>query len=106
MRHQRFELGAKDELTVVQKGVIQGLHPEAVAYQEKSLLIAIPQRKREHAAKTMHAGFAPGLPGVDDHLRVGMRTKHVAQRLQFGHQFLKIVDFAIENHHHTVVLIE
>ena len=66
MRHQGFEFGAENELPVIQIGVIQRLHAEAVAHQKESLLVTVPQRERKHAAKAMHAGFAPGFPGVDD----------------------------------------
>lgn len=45
-------------------------------------------------------------PGVDDDLGVGMGAKAVAERFEFGHQFLEVVDFAVEHDHDRAILIE
>ena len=106
MHHQRLQLGTENEFSGVEEGVIQRLDTEAVAHHEQGFLLAVPQRKREHAAKACDAGFAPGFPGMDDDFGIGMGAEGVAERLQFGHQFLKVVDFAIEHDDDRTVLVE
>jgi hypothetical protein len=69
-------------------------------------LVAVPQREGEHAAKALHAVFAPGFPGVHDALGVALGVEDVAQRLQFGDQFLVVVDLAVEDHDHRAVFVE
>ena len=81
MRHQGLEFRAKDEKISGQIRVIQRLDPQAIASQEHRAPRPIPHGKREHAAKTFHAGLAPCLPRVDDHFSIGMRAKGVASRL-------------------------
>ena len=106
MHHQRLQFGAENEFTGVEESVIQRLDAEAVAHHEQRFLLAIPQREREHAAKARDAGFAPGLPGVDDDFGVGVGAEDMAERLEFGHQLLEVVDFAVEHDDHAAVLVE
>ena len=79
---------------------------EAIAHHEQHLLLAIPQRECKHAAEARHAGFAPGFPGMDDDFGIGVGAEDVAERFQFGHQLLEIVDFAIEDDDHRAVFVE
>ncbi len=106
MHHQRLQFGTKNEFAGFEEGVIQRLDAETVAHDEQRFLVAVPQRERKHATEAHDTGFAPGLPGVDNDLGVGMSAEDVAQRLQFGHQFLEIIDFAIEHDDHRAILVE
>ena len=106
VHHQRLQFRTENEFAGIEEGVIQRLDAETVAHHEQRFLVAIPQRKREHAAEACHAGFAPGFPCMDDDFGVGMGAEGMAQRLQFGHQFLEVVDFAVEHHDDRAVLVE
>jgi hypothetical protein len=106
MHHQRFQLGPENEFAGVEEGVVQRLDAKAVAHHEQRFLRAVPQREREHAAKAVDAGFAPGFPGVDDDFGVGMGAEGVAERFELGHQFLEVVDLAVEHHDDRAVFVE
>ena len=43
---------------------------------------------------------------MDDDFGVRVGAESVPQRLQFRHQFLEVVDFPVEHHHHRAILIE
>jgi hypothetical protein len=43
---------------------------------------------------------------VHDHLGVAARAKHIAQGLEFGHEFLEVVDLAVEHDAHAGVGVE
>ena len=103
---ERLELGAEEQRAVVEQRVVQRLDAQPVPRHEQRLLVAVPQREGEHAAKALHAGFAPLLPGVDDDLGVALGVEAVAGGLQFGNQFLVVVDLAVEDHDHRAVLVE
>ena len=103
---QDFELGAEDELTVVEQRIVERLYAEAVACQEQRFLIAIPQREREHATEALDTGFAPLFPGMHDDFSIAARAEGMAQRLQLGNQIDEVINFAVEHHHHTAVLVE
>ncbi len=93
-------------MAVVEKGVIERLDTKAVAHDEQGFSVTVPQREGEHAAKARHAGLAPGFPCVHDDFGVGMRAEHMAERFQLGHQFLEVVDLAVEHHDHRAVLVK
>ena len=97
VQHQRLQLGAEDQPTVVKHGVMHGLDAQAVASHEELLARAVPQRKREHAAQPCHAVRAPGPPGVDDDLGVALGAEGQAQALQLRHQLAVVVDLAVED---------
>ena len=42
---------------------------------------------------------------MHDHFGIAARAKSVSQRLQFRHQFLIIVDFAVEHHDDALVFV-
>src|SRR3569623_1089646 len=93
-------------MTIGQQRVVERLDAETVAREEQRLAVAIPDREGEHAAHAFHAGLAPLLPGVHDHLRVGAGTKGVGGGDQLRHQLLVVVDFTVEYNHHRAVFIE
>ena len=96
----------KSSVPSPQQRVVHRLDAQPIAGEEQRLAVAVPEREREHAAKARHALLAPGLPGVDDHLGVAVGAKDVAQRLQFGHQLLEVVDLAVEDDADAAVLVE
>ena len=106
LRQQRLQLGAEEQRAVAQHRVEHRLDAQPVAGEEQRLLVAVPEREREHAAEARHALLAPGLPGVDDHLGVAAGAEDVAQRLQLGHQLLEVVDLAVEDDADAAVLVE
>ena len=101
-----LELGAKHKSAVVQQRIKHGLDAQAVTRKKQGLLVAVPQGEGEHAAKALHAGLAPRLPGVQDDLGVAAGAEGVAQGFEFGHQFLVVVDFAVEDDDDRVVFVE
>jgi hypothetical protein len=106
MGQQRLQLRAEHELTVAQVGVVKRLDAEAVAREEQRLLALVPDGEREHAAQALHAGLAPGLPGVDDDLGVAAGAEHVPERRQLGHQLPVVVDLAVVDDDHGAIGVE
>ena len=105
MHEQRFQFGAEDQHAVVEHRVVERLHAQAVACQEQRLAVAIRYREREHPAKALHARFAPSLPRVNDHFGIAAGAEHMAQRLQFGNQFLVVVDLAVVDDRDAAVFV-
>ena len=101
-----FSSEPKTSVPSRQQRVVQRLDAEAVARQEQRLLVAVPQREREHAAEALDAVLAPRLPGVHDDLGVAARAEDVAERLQLGDQLLVVVDLAVEDDDDAAVLVE
>ena len=105
MLEQRLDLRREQEMSVRQQRVMQRLDAQAVAGKEQRLPIAVPQREREHAAEAVHAAFAPGFPGVHDHLGVAARVEAVTERLQLRYQRLVVVDLAVVDDDDRAVLV-
>ena len=103
---QRLQFTAEQQRAVVQQRVVQRLDPHAVARHEQCLAIAVPQHEGEHAAEAVDAALTPLLPAMHDALGVALGVENVAGRLQFGNEFLVVVDLAVEHHHHRLVFIE
>ena len=95
MRLEYLQLRAENQLAVGQHAVEQGLDAKAVTGQEQAAGGAVVEAKGKHAAEALHAGRAPGLPGVEDHLGVAVGAEFVAQAPQFYHQLAEIVDLAV-----------
>jgi len=70
------------------------------------LLLAVPQGKGKHAAKSLDAVAPPRFPGVQDHLGVAAGAKLMAQGLELGHQLLIVVNFAVEDGDDALVFVE
>ena len=105
MLEQRLQLRAEHHRAPRKLGVEERLDAEPVARQEEHPPAAIPERKREHPPESLDAVFAPCLPGMDDDFGVGARVEAVAERNELGDEFLEVVDFAVEDHRHAVVLV-
>ena len=106
VRHQHLQFGTEQQRAVVEQAVEQRLDAHAVARHEQRALRAVVHGKRKHAAKAMHAVLAPGPPGVHDHLGIAAGAEAVAQRFEFRHQLLEVVDLAVEHHRDAAVLVE
>src|SRR5688572_25161534 len=61
MQQQRLELRAEDPHAVCKLRVEERLHAQPVAREKQRLPVAVPQRKSEHAAETLHAVLTPCL---------------------------------------------
>ncbi|MNJ50926.1 hypothetical protein D3C77_462160 [compost metagenome] len=57
---------------------VQRLDAEAVARHHRSPAVALVQDEGEHPLEPLDAGLAPGLPGLDDDLRVALGEETVA----------------------------
>src|SRR5207302_2200271 len=86
--------------------VIHRFDSEPVSDQQKPLLPAIPDRKREHAAKVLHAFEAVFFISMDDRLGVGARCELMAAGNQVAGEVRKIIDLTIEDNHYRAVLVE
>ncbi len=93
------------QIAVGQQRVVQRLDAEPVAREEQRLLVAVPQREREHAAEALDAALAPRLPRVHDHFGVAARAEGVPERRQLGDQLLIVVDLAVEDDDDAAVLV-
>ncbi len=100
-----FQLGPEQERAVVEQRVEQRLDAEPVAREEQHIPVPVPQREGEHAAEAIDAALAPGLPGMDDDLGIAARMEDMAERLQFGNQFLVVVDLAVEDDADRLVFV-
>ncbi len=105
MMQHGFHLGTEHQLSVGQQRVMERLHAEPIAREEKRLARAVPQDKREHATETLNTIRAPRLPTVNDHFGVGARAKGVPQRLQLGNELLIVIDLAVEYDDDGLVLV-
>ena len=105
MGKQRFEFRPEEEGAVVEQGVEQRFDAEPVSGEKQGFAVAVPEREGEHAAEAVDTAFAPGFPGVHDDFGVAAGMKRVAQRLQFGDQFLIVVDFTVEDDADAVVFV-
>ena len=104
--HQHLELGAKGERAVLEQGVEHRFDRQTVARHEQGVALAVVEAKRKHAAKTLHAVLAPGLPGMDDDFGVAAGVEDVTERFELGDEFLEVVDLAVEHHRDRAIFIE
>ena len=106
MSDKRLQLRGKNECAIIEKGIVKRLDAEPVARKKQDIAVAIPYGKREHATKALDALFAPFFPPMHDDLRIAMGPEGMAGRDKLLGQFVKVVDFPIENHHHAAIFIE
>jgi len=105
MREDGLQFGAEEKLSVGQQRVKHRLDRQPIAREKQCLGIAIPQRKGKHAAESLDAILAPGLPGMNDHLGIAARVEDMPQSLQLGNQFLVVVNFPVEDDADALVLV-
>jgi hypothetical protein len=80
---------------------------DAVTNQPKLVLFRVPQSNSKHAAKLVNAVDTPFLECVQDDFSVRMIRLPVvsASSLQFRTNVGVVVNLAVENHPHCMVLI-
>src|SRR5581483_885973 len=91
-----LNLGSKHELLCVVI-IIERFFTYSVSCKNQALCAAIPDRKCEHAVKSLEAVHSPFLVGVQNHFRITMRAKLVSLRFQLWPQVKEVVNFAIED---------
>src|SRR5579864_2152497 len=92
----RFQLRSKNKISP-HKAVIQRLNSQAITYQEKSSLLAVPEGESEHADKPLHRWFnAPSLNCFQHHLRIGVPSP-IARWTQVSPDLFKVVNLSVEN---------
>ena len=84
---------------------MQRLFPGAVAREKQRLVEAVPNRKREHAAQAAQHVRAVFFVAVQNRLRVGMRFERMPRLFERLPEFLKIVNFAVEDDVQRPVLV-
>ena len=76
-----------------------------IASQHDLALLPIVERDRKHAVQVLRKVDPDLLPEVDDDLRVGVRRKRMALRLELPPQLAKIVNLAVEEDGDRTVLV-
>src|SRR5258708_1441522 len=84
---QLLDLRAKIESAIVH-GVIERFHSEAISGAKQKLPRTVPQRKAPHPIQPIEAALTPLLIGAKQDLRVCLRSKAIADLLQFFANFL------------------
>ena len=83
--------------------VIQRLHTHAVARRVKLLALPIPDCKREHAVKALHAVGAPLMVRREDDFGIGLALPRRGAGIEFAAQFEEIIDFPVEHDYIALV---
>ena len=104
VREDRAGLRGEDQ-TVLVRPVVERLDAEPVAREQQALAPLVPDPEGEDAAQVIHAGVAPFLVGVEDHLRVGRRAEGVALGFELLAQLAEVVDLAVEAEPDAAVLV-
>jgi hypothetical protein len=102
---QRLDLGAEDHALARQLGVVERLDAEAVAREQQTAGLRVPDREGEHPPEPIHAALAPLLVAMDDDLGVGARAEAMAVRDEFGADLGEVVDLAVEDDLDRAVLV-
>ena len=92
-------------MPVRRDGVVQRLDAEPVAHQQQPAPRLVPEREREHAAKTVNGLLSPLFVRVDDHFGVRAGPEAMTGSLQLGSDLHEVVDLAVENHPHGPVFV-
>ena len=102
----RLQLRGEDQPAIGEKAVVERLFAEAVAREEQRLAPLVEERKGEHPVEALETRLAPLLPGMNDDLGIAARSKHMAERGEFGHQRLEIINLAVEHDADRAVFVE
>ena len=76
---------------------VERLDAEAVAAEDDPAGLPLVDREGEHAVEARDEIGAEGVIGLQQHLGIALREERVAARLEFGAEFLVIVDAAVED---------
>ncbi len=105
MSEERLELGAEEDLAVLELRVVKRLDPEPVPREKALAAVPVPERVGEHPVEALDRGLTPLLPGVDHDLGVAMGAEHVAARAQLVDQAPVVVDLAVVDESDGTVLV-
>src|SRR3989442_9627862 len=100
---ERLDFGSEDyegSLVVV----VKGFDPEAITGQMEFLLLAVPDRHREHPVELAECGRAPFLKGLERQLGVRTGPEGHALRFEVALEFGEVVDFAVVDDGETPVI--
>ena len=85
---------------------MQWLDAKPIPGHEQAVTPTVVHHEGKHAAQVVHTILAPVLPGTDDGFGVAFGAEDVAMAPQFVHQLKIVVDLAIEDERHRLVVIE
>jgi hypothetical protein len=83
---------------------IERRYAQAIPNQEEAAAARVPDRKREHAAESVHALLAPLLVRVDDRFGIGRGPIDMSVALELSADRGVVVDFAVEDGPETAIL--
>jgi hypothetical protein len=106
MGQQRLQFGAEQQRAVVQQRVVHGLDAQAVARHEEGLRLRSHSAKANMPRKRLTQSSPQDSQACTMTLGVALGVEHMAQGLQFGDQFLVVVDLAVEDDDHRAVFVE
>ena len=92
---QRLGLRAEHEAAVVEQGVVQRAHAEAVAHERQPPSSGLPPGERELAVEPVERGEALALEQAQDDLGVAGRRERLAAPRELGPQLGVVVDLAV-----------
>jgi hypothetical protein len=78
-------------------GDVERLDAQPVAGEHETSGPALVQREREHPVEVVDAPCTPPVVGLEDHLRVRVRTEPVTDRLELRPQLPVVVDAPVED---------
>ncbi len=93
---QRLHLRGKRKPASLKLCIKQRLHAKTVPRQKQALFLPVPDCKRPHAVKAVHAALPPLTEGCQDHLRIAVAAEGVSFFLKLPADLDKIVDFPVE----------
>ena len=97
-REKRLHLRCKSESSVREFGVVKRLHAKTVPGEKQALFLSVPDGKRPHSVKAVHAFFLPLAVRRHDHFRVTVAAERVSLVLQLLPDLDKIVYLTVKRH--------
>ena len=94
MGQQRLEFRGENQLSIPH-AIVERLHSDSVARQEKSLLRAIPDRESEHAVTELQSGHTIERELLEQDFGVGVSLKNAAALFEPGAQLDVIINLAV-----------
>jgi hypothetical protein len=101
---QRLQL-TREEDSIGQDRVVQGLLAKAIARQQKLAFAGVPEGVGEHATQAGSARGAVFLIEMHQHFGIRPGSKPVPARLQRRTKLKVVVDLAVEDHPYGFVLV-
>ena len=105
MLQQALDLAAKQKLARLGFGIIERFNAKNIPCTVHFVGLGVPHNKGEHPAQLGCQRGAVFLIPVQDDLGIAVGGKDMPLGLQLGAQLHKVVNFAVEHHHHGAVLV-